>query len=119
MRRALLVLLGLGLGLACDPRTRPQRGQIVLFIDTNAPIAGDPNALFDSLRVDILPPNGPACPTCGRTFALDAAQFRKLDPPDEAISFGLTDAGASGYRVRRSAYRKPVSRSTDARTRRR
>ena len=88
---------------ACAPRTAAtQVTQILLFVDTDAPLpgapAGAPLALFDRVRIDLLPPgeDTPTCSGCSNEFALTTDELSSLD-----ASVGLAPpAGVSGYRAR-------------------
>lgn len=89
-----LLLAGLcALAPSCAQREAPPRGQILLHLDTDAPLAHapdevdrltDPPPLFDQVRIDVLGPVGLACESCVRDFPVDR---RKL--ADEATSLGL------------------------------
>lgn len=75
MRWALL-LLGL---TACGERTLPPEGQVLLYVDTDAPLPAAPGspprevpALFDRLRIDIIPEGRDSpCDGCTRIFPID------------------------------------------------
>lgn len=80
---------GLGcLAAACSPTELPPLGEVVIHVDTDAPLrpaAGelgpdDPLPLFDRLRIDVVDPRG-ACDGCTREFDVFAS--------DEPLSFGL------------------------------
>jgi formylglycine-generating enzyme required for sulfatase activity len=78
----------------CGRRELPPRGQVLLYIDTDAPLVAqpgaplrvmDPPALFDQLRVEVLAPGGAlACEGCLRDFTTDRQQLA-----DEGTSLGL------------------------------
>jgi formylglycine-generating enzyme required for sulfatase activity len=99
MRLAMVAALGALVG-ACTTPPGPQ-GQLVLYFDTDAPLADpaqpDSTALFDSLRVEIFEPgSAEPCAKCTRTFGLDAAQVK-----ERRASIGiLTRPHTTGYRVR-------------------
>ena len=76
--------------------------QILLFVDTDAPMpggaAGAPFALFDRVRIDLLPPGDatPTCAGCTNEFALTTDELTSVH-----ASVGLAPAtGVSGYRAR-------------------
>jgi formylglycine-generating enzyme len=105
-------LLPLAAALAasgCAPAELPARGQVLLHIDTDAPVPPasghvgieDPSPLFDTLRVDVFEPLETApCTGCSREFALDAERFRQ-----KLVSFGVpATPGKAGYRVRLRMY---------------
>lgn len=78
MRWPHLSCLVLGL-TACGERTVPPEGQVLLYVDTDAPLPAGPGsaprevpALFDRLRIDIIP-EGRAlpCDGCTRIFPVD------------------------------------------------
>lgn len=81
--------------LSCEDRVLPPRGQLVVHLDTDAPLALEPGAardgatplpLFDRARVDILRADGSAgCAECVRDFAIDRAMLEQ-----RRISFGIT-----------------------------
>ncbi len=93
MRATFLIAASLVVGVACGAPTGPPTGQVVLYVDTDAPIAepspahptlADPIALFDALRVDVLSASGEPCAGCSRDFDVDASMFR-----DRRVSFGV------------------------------
>jgi len=106
-------LLPLAAALAasgCTPAELPARGQILLHIDTDAPVppaslghlgVSDPIPLFDTLRVDVFEPGQTEpCTGCSREFALDDERFRQ-----KLVSFGVpATPGKAGYRVRLRMY---------------
>lgn len=73
MRR---LVLALGLA-ACGPSTLPPEGQVLLHVDTDAPLAGGSAApLFDRLRIEIFPEGASEpCVGCSREIAVDGALF--------------------------------------------
>ena len=84
-------------------------GQVVLYVDTDAPLpsaeqAGtqDPPALFDQLLIDIYAPGSTEpCEGCSRLFEVDSEQVRA-----RAVSFGvLTPPGVTGYAARVRLFR--------------
>lgn len=90
---------------ACAQDDLPPNGQLVVYIDTNAPLtrgeeSADPlttHGMFDSLRAEIITPTGElACADCQRDFVVDQRQI------DEGLlSFGARlPASTSGYRLR-------------------
>jgi formylglycine-generating enzyme required for sulfatase activity len=102
----LLVIAAMAVGGGCEDRTLPPSGQLVIYVDTDAPLGSskgsnqsllESSGLFDRLRVEVLAPNGsPACAECKRDFVvtsedLDAAK----------LSFGVKLVpNATGYRAR-------------------
>jgi formylglycine-generating enzyme required for sulfatase activity len=103
-----LVALGLLVLAACaeDVRVEPVAGQIVLYVDTDAPVPDlgtkaegpmDVAPLFDRVRIDVYAPDAATpCSGCTNEFAIDADAFR-----ERRISVGLVPPpGASGYRAR-------------------
>lgn len=74
MRWAFLLLLA-----ACGERTLPPEGQVLLYVDTDAPLPAAPGSaprkvpgLFDRLRIDIIPEGESApCEACTRVFTID------------------------------------------------
>jgi len=101
--RAVAVLAGVVAAIgACAPETASTRAaQILLYVDTDAPLPGAgpgaPLALFDRVRIDLLPPGEDTpCTGCTNEFALTTNDLSSLD-----ASVGLAPAlGVSGYRAR-------------------
>jgi sulfatase modifying factor 1 len=96
--------------IACSARVAPNTAQILLYVDTDAPIASpsnpalgltDPLPLFDRVRIDLFPPGAPdPCDGCSNDFGIDADQLRT------GASVGLVpDPGVVGYRARVRLYR--------------
>lgn len=95
----------------CERRELPPRGQLLLHIDTDAPLvqppevqraAFEPPGLFDAVRVEVLTTDGSlACVECRRDFPVDR---RKLT--DEATSVGLlAPPGRGGLLLRVRLFR--------------
>jgi len=93
-------------GLGCEPEAPPPLGQILLYVDTDAPLPpapgttpmpGEAPALFDSLLIDVYEPGAvEPCAGCSRVFALDRTMLQ-----DGGASFGLPSPPAvDGYRAR-------------------
>jgi formylglycine-generating enzyme required for sulfatase activity len=102
--RSLLLVACLVLG-ACTTEL-PPAGQILLYLDTDAPLPPAPGeaivakqtpALFDAVLVEVFEPGATEpCAGCTRQFALDAGRLER-----GAASFGLAlPPGVGGYRVR-------------------
>lgn len=88
----------------CD-RELPPRGQILLTMDTDAPLApmrGDKTPLFDRVSVAIFPPGANVpCDGCTRELPADGEKVRGL-----AFSFGIVlPPRTVGYRVRLRLFR--------------
>lgn len=102
----LLLALGAAVG-ACGTETREvSDGQIVLFIDTDAPLAAGPDGptpLFDRLRIDLFSPGEDVpCAGCTNEFEVDAALFAQ-----QRASVGIVPpVGVSGYRARVRLFRR-------------
>lgn len=107
MRRLFFVVL-----VACGDtvKTEPPPGEIVLYVDTDAPlpVAPDspgardaPPALFDRLRIEIYAPGQTTpCDGCVNAFAVDTELFRAAK-----ASIGISPPpGVSGFRARVSLY---------------
>jgi formylglycine-generating enzyme required for sulfatase activity len=106
MRRLVLpILIAL---LACGPTERfePAEGQILLFVDTDAPVASaanvraradEPVPLFDRLRIEVFAPGATTpCDGCTNEFAIDADRLSAL-----GVSIGIAPPpGVSGFRAR-------------------
>ena len=87
----------------------PPLGQVVLVVDTDAPVpyaapqATDPMRpapLFDRLRVDVLPPPGASCAPCTREFDVHVEDLQA-----QSVSVGILPApGVAGYAARLRLY---------------
>jgi len=94
--------------LACTVGPLPPRGQILLYVDTDAPVPppygrprgpNDPTPLFDALVIDVSTPDGP-CAFCSRTIGLDTEALGQRH-----VSFGIPcKPGVSGYKTRLRMY---------------
>jgi formylglycine-generating enzyme len=102
------VLLG-----ACGGSTHggEPRGQVVLYVTTDAPLpvapgevpdATQPPALFDRLRIDVFPPGASEpCTDCSRDFELDRVQVQRGE-----ASIGIVPAAyVAGYVARARLFR--------------
>ncbi len=111
--RSFSLLAALALAGACAPKTKllPPNGQLLIHIDTDAPLpaaAGtklapdDPLPLFDRLRLEVYRPGEDApCPDCTHEFDLD----RDLVKSGKA-SIGITPPlGVEGYTIRARLFR--------------
>ena len=90
-----------------EVHTTPPAGQIVVHVDTDAPIAraateatpgwDEPAPLFDRLHVDLYPPEATApCDGCSNEFTVSREDFDSL-----GVSFGLViPAGDAGWTAR-------------------
>ncbi len=94
------------LALGCSSKVLPPKGQVLFYIDTDAPVpsiaasADDPlqaSALFDRMRVEILGPTDTTpCARCSNEFAIDRDSFLA-----KKISIGVELLQSkSGYRAR-------------------
>lgn len=88
----------------------PPTGQLVVYIDTDAPVppgagrtvsVSDPAPLFDTLRVEVFAPGeSTPCSGCVREFPVDADKFAKT-----GVSVGVpAKVGVSGYRLRATLF---------------
>ncbi|AKV02892.1 Sulfatase modifying factor 1 precursor (C-alpha-formyglycine- generating enzyme 1) [Labilithrix luteola] len=102
--RVLRTLIFLGaVGAACD-ETLPPRGQVLVYLDTDATVSssdGTPG-LFDRVLVEVFEPGATApCSECSRELALDAEKLRT-----KTFSFGfLPPPRVLGYRIRLRMFR--------------
>ncbi|MEZ4375058.1 MAG: SUMF1/EgtB/PvdO family nonheme iron enzyme [Polyangiaceae bacterium] len=102
---AWLLLAALGLTTGCGEESLPPRGQVVLYINTDAPLPSAPGEapaavapLFDRLKLEVFPPGSDTtCQGCTRELAADTELFRS------GVSFGLV--GAAGTRIRARLFR--------------
>lgn len=95
---------------ACEDRDLPPRGQLLLYLDTDAPLALAPGAradtdapfgLFDRVRVETLLLDGtPACAACARDFSVNRDELAK-----RTLSVGLLPGGQSSLMVRVRLFR--------------
>ncbi len=103
--RALTIVWLMG-PLGCSDDVDGPRGQLVVYVDTDAPVpeapgqvatADEPAPLFDLLRVDLLLPGETLpCADCSRDFAVDQSMFLNRE-----VSVGvLPKSHQSGYRLR-------------------
>jgi len=107
MRRVLSRLaIALGLVTTASCGSDNFGGQVVVMIDTDAPVPGNDDAtappqLFDRVRIEVYPPGATSpCASCTRIVALDVATLKS------GLSFGVGErAGEGGTRVRAVAYR--------------
>ena len=106
----LLRLLPLGAlvtaaGIACDDQL-PPRGQILLYLDTDAPVAASPSGLdpplFDRVLGELFAPGeSTPCPDCRRELVVDAEKMRA-----RRFSFGFVPRPrVVGHRARLVLYR--------------
>lgn len=109
MRAVALAALALAAACSTDAGTLPPRGQLLIYVTTDAPLPpraggtlppGSAPPLFDSVAIDVLSPAG-ACEGCSRRFAIDRDMVE-----GGLASFGvLPPIGAAGYRVRIRIFR--------------
>lgn len=113
MRRTLAVLAALPLPLfwgACSS-TLPPRGQALVYLDTDAPLAkapgteaafDEPAPLFDGLRAEVLGEDGVvACADCVRDFSIDQESLR-----EGRLSLGVVPREGVPLRVRLRMFRR-------------
>lgn len=114
MSRRALVAAAFAASLACGSSELPPRGQILLYITTDAPLPpapgdelgpDDPFPLFDRLRIDVFEPGSTApCADCTREFDVN----RTVVGQGHA-SFGVVPtSGKAGYRARVRLFRGAV-----------
>lgn len=121
MARSLIVALLLAVIAApsCSNEPLPAIGQIVLHVDTDAPLAlppsrslapNEPNGLFDALRIEVVDADGAvACSTCRNEFTVDRDMLAR-----EQMSVGVKPpVGRSDLGVRIRFYRSARSRAED------
>lgn len=111
-RAALLIAVAFAAGCGA-PDPLPARGQVLLYVDTDAIVPPDPagplpdelapEPLFDRLAIEVFGPGRtePCAGDCRREFSLDAGQLSRLE-----ASFGvLPEVDSDGYRARIRIYR--------------
>ncbi|MEM1033559.1 MAG: SUMF1/EgtB/PvdO family nonheme iron enzyme [Myxococcota bacterium] len=104
---------------ACGERTLPPEGQVLLYVDTDAPLPaapGDPPreipALFDRLRIDIIPEGEDTpCDGCTRIFSLD---HDAVDAGEASVGI-VPGAPGERARVRIRLYRSGGTASAEPR----
>ena len=91
---------------ACARDPLPPLGQVLVYVDTDAPVSGGdpggPAPLFDRLRVEIFAPGDETpCAGCARELVLDAGKLAR-----RAFSFGFAPRPRElGWRVRLTMFR--------------
>ena len=111
LTRCFLLVGAAAVTAACAPGDLAPPTQVLLYVDTDAPLPPAPGetpsvdehpALFDTLRVDIIGPGAlEPCPSCTREFAIDRTTFAAGE-----ASFGvLVEPSKPGYRVRLRLFR--------------
>jgi formylglycine-generating enzyme required for sulfatase activity len=95
-------IAALSLLLGCRDDTLPPLGQVLVYLDTDAPVRvtsslREPAPLFDRVLVEIFPPGSVTpCAECRRELALDADKLEA-----KSFSFGfIPPARVLGYRMR-------------------
>jgi formylglycine-generating enzyme required for sulfatase activity len=109
-RTALLVAVAAA-SAGCGAEELPPLGQVVLFVDTDAPLPpplghpahpDDPAPLFDTARVDVSSPNDD-CDFCSHEFSVDRERI------GVGASLGiLPRSGTAGYSARVRLFRAAV-----------
>lgn len=109
MRAALLASL-FAVGVSCAERTLPADPQVVLYVDTDAPVAPfaatapatDPTPLFGRLEIAVFRPGErEPCAGCVRVFSVSDVAFR-----EGRVSIGVpVRANAAGTRARVRLFR--------------
>lgn len=106
--RRIAALLCAVVSAGCGADELPRLGQVLLYVDTDAPLPpppgqapgpDDPPALFDTVRVDVFSPDG-ACSPCSHEFAVD----RERIGPGASLGI-LPAAGVPGYVARVRLFR--------------
>lgn len=102
-----------------DPpqKVLPPLGQVLLYVDTDAPLPpppgttrhpDEPAPLFDRMRIDVFPPGArKPCASCSREFGLDREQVEQ-----HHNSFAVTPTpGRTGYVARLRLFRRSAVRT--------
>ncbi|MEO6419910.1 MAG: SUMF1/EgtB/PvdO family nonheme iron enzyme [Polyangiaceae bacterium] len=119
---ALHSVLGVAIAAsACSSSTLPPAGQVLLYVDTDAPlpVAADevadpatPTPLFDRLRIEIYPPGASdPCSGCTREFSIDSKVVRR----GQASIGVIPEKHGSGYRARVRLFRNAGTGSGEPR----
>jgi formylglycine-generating enzyme required for sulfatase activity len=105
-------------GAGCGAEELPAPGQVLLFVDTDAPLpappgqAADPDepaALFDTARVDVITPEG-QCAECSHEFAVDRERIAA------GASLGIVPRpGTAGYFARVRLFRAALLQENEPR----
>lgn len=123
MKRAVLAAIVVASASACsgEPRTRPPVGQLLVHVDTDAPLpapAGeslgpdDPPALFDRVRIEVFRPGERTpCAECTHEFDVD----RRIVGEGRASVGITTPPGVSGHRARVRLFRAAFVESGEPR----
>lgn len=108
LTRSLLILFA-ALAASCGKQLDPQ-GQVVIHIDTDAPLPSEPGVvrdpaapapLFDRIRIDLLEPGSEVpCGTCSREFAVYEERVAR------GLSFGVMAPWTPGTVVRFRLFRE-------------
>ncbi len=104
-------LVACALAFSCGDRVKPPIGQVLLFVDTDAPLPAavgdslgpsDPPPLFDRVRIDVFAPSASTpCDGCIHEFDLDRTLVN-----EHHASVGITTPpGVSGYVARVRLFR--------------
>jgi formylglycine-generating enzyme len=98
----------------CGDRALPPEGQVLLHVETDAPLDGSPLApLFDRLRIEIFPEGASEpCAGCSREIAVDTALFA-----EGRASLGIAPAPGERVVVRLRLYRHAGAASGEPRPR--
>jgi formylglycine-generating enzyme required for sulfatase activity len=113
--RHLLLLAFAFILVMCAAPTTPQLGQVLFYVDTDAPVppggghaAGlsDPTPLFDTLRIELFEPGkSTPCAGCIREFDVDKEKFTNGGYGAQRVSVGIpTREGVTNYRLRVSLF---------------
>jgi formylglycine-generating enzyme required for sulfatase activity len=111
-------MVGMVAATGCSAEDLPPVGQVLLYIDTDAPLppppgqaagADDLPPLFDSVRVDVHPP-GDRCNDCSREFSVD------VDRIGAGASLGIVPRqGAGTHFVRVRLFRAALLQDNEPR----
>src|SRR6185369_12535878 len=92
--------------VSCGPSELPPRGQLLVHVNTDAPLPAapgdilgpnDPHPLFDRVRFDVYHPGDTTpCDGCSRQFDVD----RTIVGSGKASVGIVTNVGTPGYRAR-------------------
>lgn len=98
--RVSCTIIALALTASCGDTSLPPRGQVVLVMDTDAPLESPP--LFDRVKIDIFPPGEDTpCAGCSREVPVDVVKVRS-----GRFSFGFVPRPRElGWRVRLRMFR--------------
>jgi formylglycine-generating enzyme len=125
MKPSAKLALLLGLSLACGSSTLPPSGQLLLYVDTDAPLPPapgdvlgdrDPLPLFDRVRIEVYAPGASApCTGCTHEFDLDRTLVNEKRASIGVVTPPWTEGFVAHVLLFRSAFIEEGQPREDAR----